>query len=763
MKRIFLFFLIIISPFAFTQQNKNWKGYFSYNKVKDISQSNNKLFFASDNTLFSKDLSTQELKTFNTIDGLSGEKITTIYSNKTLNKTIIGHENGLIIAINNNDNSLKKVVGILNNSMPNSLKKINHFEEHNGILYISCDFGIVQFNLASLEFGDTYYIGNNGEKSKIYQTTFLNDEIYAVTENNGIKKASLSNPNLIDYNQWEIIDSGTWKKIAVFNNQLIGINSNNDIYKFNNGSPQLITNLGQPALDLRTTNDYIITTTANVVSVLNSSFNYVAYFQSYQFTSAPTFNCGAINNDRIYIGTNEKGVLSVSLFDVSNYESLMPDGPSRNYIFSIKATSSDLWMVYGGYNYYYNPYEFGEYSLPLFGLSKLSKEGWLHIPSSKVFDARSLSKITVNPKNESQVYISSFHSGLLKTDNDIPSILYNQTNSGLETLTFDGDNISVRINGTAFDKEGNLWITNSMVKNGLKVLKKDGNWQSYNMESILGNYKTNSMNQIVIDKNNTKWIATINDGVIAFNEKTGIFKKISVGPDSGNLPDSDVRTIAVDNHNQLWIGTSRGLRVLPNVGNYNNSNPLNTNSIVILEEGVPQELLYEQFITDIVVNGSNEKWIGTADSGVFLFSSNGQETIYHFTKDNSPLPSNTITDIDINPLTGEVLFATNKGMVSFQGSATEAFDNLKNVYVYPNPVRPNYTGTVKIAGLVSNANVKITDIEGNLVYETTSEGGTIEWDTTAFGNYKVASGVYMIFISAKDTADTTVKKVMIIR
>jgi hypothetical protein len=176
-----------------------------------------------------------------------------------------------------------------------------------------------------------------------------------------------------------------------------------------------------------------------------------------------------------------------------------------------------------------------------------------------------------------------------------------------------------------------------------------------------------------------------------------------------------------------------------------------------------QELFYDQFIVDIAVDGANRKWVAIADSGVYLVSFNGQETIYHFTKENSPLPSNNINDIEIDGVTGEVFFATDKGLVSFKGTATNASGDLNSVYIYPNPVRPEYNGTVKISNLTNKAVVKITDIEGNLVFETTSEGGTIEWDTTAFGNYKVASGVYMILISAQDGIETTIKKVMIIR
>jgi ligand-binding sensor domain-containing protein len=388
----------------------------------------------------------------------------------------------------------------------------------------------------------------------------------------------------------------------------------------------------------------------------------------------------------------------------------------------------------------------------------------LNIPHSDVYDAKSMTKIIVNPTDEKQVYASSFFSGLLKIEDDVPQFLYNEKNSGLESITTEGPNyIDVRINGTAFDKTGNLWVTNSRIKNGLKVLRTNGQWGSYPMTSIIDDAEASSYANIVIDRNSVKWIATNRDGVIGFNDATNTFKKMTFGADAGNLPIADVRSIAIDTKNQLWIGTTKGLRVLSNVSSFQNESQLKANPIIIMEDNLAQELLYEQFITSIAVDGANNKWIGTTDSGVFMVSPNGQETKYHFTINNSPLPSNVINDIKINSTTGEVFIATNKGMISFKGIATDANEDLNNVYVYPNPVRPTYSGTVKVAGLIDKANIKITDIEGNLVYETTSEGGTIEWDTTAFGRYKVASGVYMIFISAQDGGETKVKKVMIIR
>jgi hypothetical protein len=259
-------------------------------------------------------------------------------------------------------------------------------------------------------------------------------------------------------------------------------------------------------------------------------------------------------------------------------------------------------------------------------------------------------------------------------------------------------------------------------------------------------------------------MCTRSDGIIGFNEGyNNLFKKINFGAELGNLPSKDVRVTAIDNNNQLWIGTLQGLRVLSSVDNFLSTGQMTTYPIIILEDNLAQELLYEQFITDIEVDGANNKWIGTADSGVFQVSPDGQQTLRQFTSTNSPLPSNGINDIAIDAQTGEVFFATSKGMVSFKGTATAANDDLNNVFVYPNPVRPDFEGTVKISGLMDDANVKISDIEGNLVFEAIAQGGTLEWDTTAFGKYRVASGVYMVFISSKDAGQTKVKKVMIIR
>lgn len=762
MKKIIHIFIFLLTAIGFSQGNLQWKGYFSYNEIKDISESATKITAASENALFSKNLASNTIKTTNTIDGLSGETITAIYFSEQAKKTIIGYENGLLIVVNDIDGSVTNVVDIINKSIPNNIKRINHFMEHQGIIYISCDFGIVQYNLNTLQFGDTYFIGPNGQEIIIYQTAVLNNEIYAVSQYHGIKKAAINNPNLIDFSQWQTFDTGYWTGITTFNDQLFCINVNNGLYRHNGSNFQLVFNMPQIGIDIRTYNEKLIVTTPNHVYIYNTNYFQETHIQSNLINLENlSFTCATFINNQIYIGTNNSGIISVNASTTSDMEIIMPKGPKRNYIFALKSSPTNLWVSYGGYNNTYNPYSFHPQGLTQFDVSKMTSTEWTHIPFAELLNAKSMTKITINPNDENDVYFHSYNDGLLKIENDVPTTIFNETNSTLNSMV-PNSGINIRIGDSEFDRNRNLWVVNSRVANGLHVLKTNGQWQQYNMSTII-TVSGNDITEIKIDRNGTKWMATTKDGVVAFNENTGVFKKITQGIDNGNLPSTEVKAIGIDNRNQVWIGTAKGLRVLSSTSAYNSENQMKANPIIIIEEDLAQELLYEQVITDIEIDGSNRKWISTVDSGVFLFSANGQETIYHFTKDNSPLPSNMVGDIEINESTGEIFFATNKGMVSFQGTATRPADDLRNVYVYPNPVRPEFVGTVKIAGLISKANIKITDIEGNLVYETTSEGGTIEWDTTAFGKYKVASGVYMIFIAGEDGTETTVKKVMIIR
>ncbi|MBN8640803.1 MAG: T9SS type A sorting domain-containing protein [Flavobacteriales bacterium] len=761
--------LLLISVIGFSQKNPQWEGYFSYNTIKDISNSSTSLYAAAENSFFIKNTSTNTLSTFNSVDGFKPDVISSIYYSEQKNILFVGNTNGLVLLVLSDGRVLQKRGIIDEVPVTPTLKNINNFYEYQDKIYISCDYGISVFDLNTLEFGDTLIIGNNGSYAKVFQTTVIDNELYAVTQSDGLKKVDITNPFMVDYDQWQVFHPGFWNGIVTFQNQLI-IANYGLLYRYDGAQFISFLNSNETINKVRVSGNYLVIQTLNRVYVFDQTLQQIAQVQSSQITDLNvTFTSATVLNETIYIGTDNDGVVAVPLNNLTSFEIVKPDGPEQNHVFRIKKSSTALWTLYGKYNRTYNPY-YPPFNLGQFPISLYKKEeGWSVIPYNDIFQAKSLSSLAFNPNNENEVYVSSYFSGLLKIENEEAEILYNTTNTGqngLQSLTLTPPNptyIDVRINGPVFDKSGNLWMTNNMVDKPLKVLRSNAQWQSYDFTDIIPEAINESYAPLVIDKNNTKWLPSSRNGLIGFNEGLNNKSIVIKTATEGNLPDIDVRCVAIDARNQLWIGTAKGLRIIQSVDQFLSQDNIQTRSIIILENDLAQELFYEQFILDITVDGANRKWVAIADSGVYLVSSNGQETIYHFTKEDSPLPSNNVNDIEIDSVTGEVFFATDKGLVSFKGSATKPSDDLSGVYVYPNPVRPEYEGTVKISGLTDKANVKITDITGNLVHETTALGGTIEWDTTAFGKYKVASGVYMIFIAAQDGIETKVKKVMIVR
>ncbi len=296
---------------GFAQSNFLWQGYFSYNEIKDISESPTTIFAASENALFSKNTTTSQLKTTNTIDGLSGETITSLYYSPTSNKTLVGYENGLMIVINEADGSMSKIVDIINKQLPLGIKKINHFMEHEGIVYVSCDFGIVQFDLATLLFGDTYFIGDNGAEIKVAQTSIFNGYIYAATIA-GIRRADIANKNLVDFNQWMQIAPGSWDSIETFGTELVAVNSSGYIHKYNQASNSFTGYLQLPSLavDIRKTANYLVVSTAGSVYLYNNQLALVRQININQVPeSNVSFTCATTIDNVVYIGTKEHWIV----------------------------------------------------------------------------------------------------------------------------------------------------------------------------------------------------------------------------------------------------------------------------------------------------------------------------------------------------------------------------------------------------------------------------------------------------------------------
>lgn len=755
-----------------------WQGHFSYLNIKDVVQGNNKIYAASENAIFSYDLNTFQIEKISTINGLSGDLISTIHYSESFNQLIIGYENGLIEIFLEDTDEVITVVDILDKrTIPPDDKRINHFNEYNGNVFIASDFGISVFDLSRLEFGDTFFIGDGGSQISISQTAVFEDYIYAACkDNSGIRRGLLSNTNLIDFQEWTQITSGNFLGIETSSNKLYCTSASNRIFEINNIIlNQLFVYASEP-LDLKNANDNLIVTTKDEVFVYDNNFNVLANptvlseFDT-KFTAAVTTDEG------IYIGSEEFGVLRTTISNTSVFEEIHPDGPLRNNTFSVQAGFGSLWATYGDYTFTYNPSPLGRY-----GVSHLQNEQWTNIPFDSVFNSRNLNAISINPLNPRQVFISSFQDGLLEINDNEPTIRHDQTNSGLESLVLSGfpNFISVRVSETTFDNNGLLWSITSLIQKPLKSFDPSNNqWKSYDFSELIPNAIGDNLGfkDLVIEPSGTVFITSFSFGVIGFDPSNGSIKSISEG--EGNLPVKFTRAIALDKRNQLWIGTHSGLRVLFNTSNLFTNDTVTTEAIIILEDGIPKELLEEQFISDIKVDGSNNKWVATIGAGLFYFSSDGQQTIFHFTKDNSPLPSNNINDVSIDVDNGLVYIATDRGLLSFKSGGSSPKEELSEAYIYPNPVRPMFNAIsdkIKIKGITDNVNIKITDIEGNLVAEAQSrnnlryrgfnleiDGGTAFWNGKNLANNKVASGVYLIMLSDLDTFETKVLKLMIVR
>ena len=764
-----------------TNGNPNWDTYYSYNYISGIAKGDGNIYFSSTNSIFSLYSILFQEEKFDTLSGLSGDEISVFHYSLSKNLIAIGYKNGLIQIIDLNSSEILNVYDILNKpTIPPTNKQINNFTERNNQLFISTDYGISVYNLDAFEFGDTFYIGDFAGLLNISNTLFDDNYIYASSsDGGGIRRASLDS-NLIDYNNWEEIYSGNFRGILSLNGEVFFYDDQN-IYSINNTQINNVLTIDSNILDLTVSDSKIIITSENQCLIYNDQLNELLLSIDAE-DYLTSFNNAIIQGNDIFIGTSSMGVLKVENFNPSLFSHLLPNGPLENNIFSVESLSNQTWVSYGDYTEYFNPYP-----LKFNGISSYSESSnnWINISKDSISNqAVNLNNIAISPFNN-KVFASSFHGGLLELENYSQSNFYNEVNSGLESLTTsDPQYRSIRISDIEFDDNGLLWILNSRIDSPLKSFNlESNNWNSYDFTQIINDGFQDELgfNDIEIDDYGNKWIASLRSGLIGFNENSGSSIQIRkvYSQDQSNMPSSNVKSIAVDNNNHLWIGTIQGLRVLYNTSNFFESSVVSTQQIVILEDGIPRELLEQQYISDIEVDGANNKWVGTIGSGVFYFSPNGQQTIYHFTKENSPLPSNNINDISVNLLSGKVFFATDKGLVSYNTGSSSALDNFSNSYVYPNPVRPSFNmafDKIKIDGLTDSVNIKITDIEGNLVAEAQSnvnkryngfnleiDGGTAFWNGKNLRNVNVSSGVYIIMLSDLDTYETKILKLMVVR
>jgi hypothetical protein len=377
-------------------------------------------------------------------------------------------------------------------------------------------------------------------------------------------------------------------------------------------------------------------------------------------------------------------------------------------------------------------------------------------------------EIKIVPSDPKHIFIGTIGYGIIEIyDNQVKKI-YDRNNFSEHTLQSIIEGNFIRIGGLAFDKNENLWITNWGVDEPISVLKKDGTWKSFKYKDAI-NFPY--MTDIIITKTDNKWcILPRGEGLFVFNnngtidnENDDLLYKFQNKDRDGAILSNNINCIAEDREGIIWLGTNEGVVVYYNPDNvFDNRDYFYASQIIIEVNGEPKHLLKTELIQTIEIDGANRKWIGTEKSGLYILSPDGTSEIAHFTAENSPLLSNNVTKIKINPQNGIAYIATNKGLMSYKSPTTEANDYFDKVLVYPNPVRNTYQGDVVITGLVEDTNLKITDIAGNFVFETQSLGGQATWNGKTLQGERVKTGIYLIFLSNEDGSKTFITKLLFI-
>lgn len=743
-----------------------WRTHFAYNSVSQIAQSENKIYAVSDGALFSVDKTDETMEFYSKVNGLNGASISRIEYNESNQSLLVIYSNGNIDVLSSG--GVTNIPDLYNKQMSAS-KIVNHILFYQDKAYLSCNFGIIVLNLQKKEVADTYYIGTNAAEVKVLNTTVHAGAIYAVTAST-IYKASITEPNLVNYQFWSsttgLPGSGDFQSAASYAGQLVLLRGGK-LYK------QDSNNVWTTLLPAVTVTDFTVSKgslnvfAAGTVFLVDGTFNTVEVPNIGTLTDAEY----DLKNNTYWFAANSQGVASYKIGTDAKY--YKPAGPAVNIPYNMTFAGKKLFVTAG------RPTT-GEF---MDGILMIYEGGiWTNISGQSTIrnitqlNALNFMNVAIDPMDDKHFFVTSFGTGLFEFRNNNFYKLYNHTNSTLQAHRLVPNNpwSYMWLDGIIFDEIGNLFVFNCSVDSKIKILPKNGDWMEIKTleipDDMFGKILINNQNK------NHKWITTYSKGQINVLDDKGTLtdktddKLISLSsfpdPDKigSNISHTKEYCLAQDKNGVIWLGTEQGPLL------FNNPSRAFDKDFTCSRVKIPRNdgtnladyLLANEKVKSIAIDGANRKWLGTESSGVYLMSENGQETIKHFTTSNSPLLSNDILSLAINPISGEVFFGTGQGIVSYQSDASEAGNSFGDVHAYPNPVRENYTGVITITGLVQDTQVKITDLNGNLICQTVSNGSIATWDGKDIHGRKVSTGIYLAICASKDGNQSAITKIMVI-
>lgn len=755
----FIFLLLGVSSLAFNQVGMGkWRMHISPNQALDVVESNNTIYSALSKGLLEHDIESGEQTLRTAADYLSDISPTALGHDQNSQTVLIGYENGNLDFLQNE--RITNLPAILQSSI-NGIKRINQIVCRGNNAYLATGFGIVVINLQKREVRDTYNPTQLDEN--IIDITFLNDSIYALTEG-GLYVGAENNNFLADPSQWAQVNSvndytssGGYNAIESYQNTLFlsysdEIFNSDTLFRLNGNIWEVFIEEAQ-LRGLNVSKNLLLVSAESGVVVYDTDLTEQQTIFQYQHQTFPKPNNAIYDGDNFYIADAISGLVRAkNAFESSQ---IIFEGPLYNFAFRAEWERGKLAIASGGINGTSPSFrQQGGYTREDELWTSVNPLNQEILQGLNIWDFISVS---INPSNTDEVAFGTYSEMpvVIMEGGSITDTL-GYSNSLLTSLGGSGSSGTAKITDVTFDDNSNLWVANSESERPLKVRDENGSWYDFNLGNQIQNRGTR---RIVIDENDVKWMGVDGVGLVAFDHGENIddasddrYQVFTTSVNSGDLPTSTVEAIAVDFDNNIWIGTPEGMRVLYNSNNIFEAAPGEYNfQKLLIEFGENVEIvLGTTQITDIEIDGANRKWIATANSGVFLLEPDGLDVIHNFTSENSPLLNNYILDITIDQNNGEVYFVTNDGLISYRSDASQGDNNYTNVKVFPNPVRPDYFGPVTIQGIAYNSDVKITDMAGNLVYQTISNGGTATWNGQTLQGERVQTGVYLIWTSIDD-------------
>lgn len=772
MLRLSLFLAIWCNlPTTATAQDRQlgtWKVFMAYGSGVGFGDGGDKVFSASASAVFSYDKATGVIQTYDKATGLSEVGVKTIAVNKTANVFAIAYNNSnLDFVFNGTD--VYNIADIKNQNLSGAVG-INSLAFYGNNCYVSSDIGISVINLAKKEISNTYIIGSGGSQTKIYATSLDNQSIFAATQE-GIKSAPLNSPNLQNFNNWTLhgatmgLPTQKAKFVQTYNSKVYGVIEGTDntdtLYAFDGTNWQKIyaankrtftsLNVNDNILYFTLWNDSNTTTGANgkidltgaiTITPVEGHARPLGWFESNGWQYESDFWNGLFKN-------NQQGY----------YENIIPEGPFRTDAYAVNFEDNVLYVAGGGVDDSWagGANRSGVYIFHDGDWTNINEFGYSGM--NQYFDILA----TALQPARNKLFIASFYGGLMEYDLSTHTLqFYDKDNSILEAPI--GDPLRTKISSLTTDKNGNIWIGNSGAPSLIKMINTAGEWKKFNIPVSSAVPK-----KLMFDSYGKLWIPirSVSQGLLVWDNNNTLddptddkYRILNTGKGNGGLPESVVYSIAEDKEQNVWVGTGAGIGIFYCSGSVLSQNGCDADQIKVERDGYVGYLFGSEQVRAIAVDAANRKWIGTTN-GLWLISADGKEELLRFTVENSPLPSNQVTDITINDKTGEVIIATLGGMASYQGDAMAQCEDCEEALVYPNPVRPEYDGPIAIKGLIEGAYVKIIDVSGTLVFQGKANGAQMIWNGKGYNGKRAASGVYTVISSTDLGKERKVGKILL--